>query len=349
MKLFNGLRKTFIASIIIASVAVEANASTTGGKSTLTLEQAVSRAITSCDKKTVYGSYLSAYEEITKYNQDYFSASFRNNKLQESKNKFSMEHINEKIAYDATDTYLSVVLLHQQIDMAQNNIAVAEKQLRQLQIKKEKDAASQLECSICEENLVAAKANLVALEKSLENEVMEFKNLTHMDINSYELETTFEMKPVVIEGAISSYFDKSLQAYYYLQEEAINIGQLNKVDMFDVTLGEYSLQEANIINSEYNLKSQKESMLTTLMSYYNSLDGLQAQIIACNTKINSNKENLRVQEIRYNNGYISELEYEKALLQGKSLECDKLSTIKTYITTKMMVENPNILAMQYLG
>ena len=349
MKSLNGLKKTLAVSAIIASVVVEANASIMVGNSTLTLEQAVSRAITSCDKKTVYGSYLSAYEEITKYNQDYFSASFRNSKLQEKKNKFSMEHINEKIAYDTTDTYLSVVLLHQQIDMAQNNISIAEKELKQVQIKKEKGVVSQLQYKTYEDNLIAAKANLVALEKSLENEVMEFKNLTHMDINSYELETTFEMEPVVIEGAISSYFDKNLQDYYYLQQEAINIGQLNKADMFDVTLGEYRLQEADIISSEYNLKNQKEVMLTTLINSYNSLDGLKAQVATYDTKISSNKESLKAQEIRYNNGYISELEYEKALLQGQSLECDKFSTVKTYMTTKMMVENPNILAMQYLG
>lgn len=349
MKLINGLRKTFIATMMIATVAVNANASTTVGKPTLTLEQAVSRAITSCDKKTVYGSYLSAYEEITKYNQDYFSANFRNSKLQEKKNKFSMEHINEKIAYDTTDTYLSVVLLNEQIDMAKNNISVIEKQLRQLEIMKEKGVASQQDYKTCEDNLIAAKANLVALEKSLENEALDFKNLTRMDINSYELETTFEIEPVAIEGAVSSYFERNLQDYFSLQEEAIKIKELNKADMFGVTLGEYNLQEADITSSEYSLKNQKETMLTTLMNSYNSLDGLKAQVATYETKINSDKENLKAQEIKYNNGYISQLEYEKALLQGQSLECDKFSAVKTYITTKMMVENPNILAMQYLG
>lgn len=349
MKLCNGLRKTFVVTMIIASVGVNANASTAVEKSTLTLEQAVSRAITSCDKKTVYGSYLSAYEEITKYNQDYFSANFRNSKLQEKKNKFSMEHINEKITYDTTDTYLSVVLLHQQIDMAKNNISIIEKELRQLEIKKEKGIASQQEYKVREDNLIAAKANLVSLEKSLENKALDFKNLTHMDINSYELETTFEMQPVAIEGAMSSYFERNLQDYFYLQEEAINIKQLNKADMFDVTLGEYNLQEADITSSEYALKNQKETMLTTLMNSYNSLDGLKAQVATYDTKINSDKESLKAQEIKYNKGFISQLEYEKALLQGQSLESDKFSTVKTYITTKMMVENPNILAMQYLG
>lgn len=345
MKLLNTINKTMTIGILVASTAVSTFA-TTVTDNTLTLEQAVNRAINSCDKKTVYGRYLDAYEQITKYNKDMFSSVYRSNKLAEMTYEFNMKHINDKIAYDTTDTYLNVICLKKQMELVDNQISIANKVLNQVKIKLDKGMASELDYKKAQDDLKDLDTQKLALQKSLDNEVMDFKNLTNMDITKYQLDTSFNIEPAKIDEPAEAYFDRKLEDYYGLTKEQNDIDQLHKIYEMGSDVGTYMLQEAKIASGEYTLDNLKETMSTTLMSYYNNLDSVKASIDNYDTQIAAEQDNLKAYEIRYNNGYISKLDYEQALLKEQSLECEKFAKIKTYVTTKMIVEEPNILAMK---
>lgn len=345
MKLNSNLMKTMIISTMIISTSISTFASTGIEKPSLTLSQAINRAITSCDKKTVYSRYAEAYEEINKYNKDLFSQSYRSSKLKQETYDYYMKYINAKVAYDTTDTYLSVISLNKQIEMCNNNLDIAEKELNQVAIKKSKGMASELEYKEAQNQVNTAKTTKTKLEKALENEKNEFHNLTNMVITNYELEDEFTLEPLSNENITSYYFDKKLEEYYGLKEEQISIGQIGLKVLDDSTLGDYMLKEANLVSDQYTLDDLKETMGTTLMSYYNNLDGYKADVETYDIKLKSARNKLNAQEIKYNNGFISKLEYEKALLTVQQLEDERFDKIKTYLVTKMIIEEPNILAM----
>ena len=347
MKLFNSIAKTMILTTLILSTTVSVFASTKDSSTvTLTLKEAVSRGISSCDIKTVYGSYLDAYEEINKYNKDYFSPEYRQSVLQEKVYKYNMHYISEKIAYDITTTYLDVVLLNKQIEMANNNVAISEKKLKAMAISKEKGQTSELDYKNAENQLKQLKASLISYQKELDNRVLAFKDLTHMDISKYILDTEFALEPVAIEGQPEAYFDVQLQDFYALKQDEINIRELGMQGLFETTVGKYMLQEAQLVEGKYTLDDLKNSMSTTLLQYYNNLTGYKNDIDTCELKIQASKEQLKATEIKYNNGYISKLEYQEALLKQQELQVEKFGKIKLYLTTKMMLEKPNILTMK---
>lgn len=346
MKAFHKISKTLMISLLVMSETVSAFASTVNQKDTLTLEQAVNRAITSCDVKEVYGSYLEAYEEITKYNKDEFSKAYRTSKLAEMTYKFNMKHINEKVAYDTTDTYLNVLSIYKQMELLKNKIDIADKQLKQVSIKKDRGMASELEYKTAQDTLEGLNKEMFAQEKELENEVLEFKNLTNMDITKYQLDTEFELVAVNIKGAPVAYFDKKLEDYYELSKEKIRINKLGSMEMIGSEVGPYLLQEADATKDKYDFEQLQEQMSTKLLSYYNNLATLKTSVENCDIKLNTLQEKLKAQKIKYDNGYISKLEYEQAIVEQQSLELEKFNNIKTYLTTKMIVEEPNILAMR---
>ena len=351
MKLFNSIAKTMILATLILSTTVSTLASTKdstkdSSKVTLTLKEAVSRGISSCDIKTVYGSYLDAYEEINKYNKDYSSPQYRQSVLQEKVYKYNMHYINEKIAYDTTTTYLDVVLLNKQVEMANNNVAISEKKLSAMEIKKKKGQVSELDYKNAENQLKQLKASLIGYQKDLDNRVLTFKDLTHMDISKYVLDTDFVLEAPAIKGQPEAYFDVQLQDFYALKQDEISIGELGMKGLFQTTVGDYMLQEAKLVQGQYTLDDLKDSMSTTLLQYYNNLTSYKNDIDTCELKIQASTEQFKATEIKYNNGYISKLEYQESLLKQQELEVERFGKIKLYLTTKMMIENPNILAMK---
>ena len=351
MKLFNGLRRTLIVGAIITTTAISTLAQTQAqaSKSTLTLQQAVNRAITSCDKKEVYGSYIEAYEEINKYNVDYFSAAYRNSKNNQKLNEYYMKHINEAVAYDATDLYLQVISLNKKIEKDQNTIVIKEKELKAATTNKKNGLISELEYKNAESALAAAKSELVKDKKSLETAALEFRNLTNMDILSYQLEENFAIEPAVIKGAPSSYFETSLQDYWNIQQENIDITQIGRDELYggtvSITTGEYRKQEASLTELEYNLKNSKENVMTSLMTSYNSLTGLAESVKTYQEKLALSEKSLKAYEIKLERGMISKLDYEKKLLEKQELETATFDVTKQYIITKTIVENPTVLVM----
>ena len=346
MKKFTGLRKTLMIGILAMATLVSTEAATTTVKSDLTLEQAVSRAISSCDVKEVYGSYLEAYEEQNRYSKDLFSANYRERNLGEKRYQFNMKHINDKVAADTTEVYLNVVLTNKQISLLKEKIELQEKQLKQMELKKEKGLASILDYKNAEDQLTSTKASLVQAEKSLDDLSIRFKNLTHMEIKNYQLEEEFNLEEPAIEGTPEAYFDKSLQDYYALQQEVIEINELRQGTIFDTDYASYLQLEAKTVQSKYDLKTLKENCQTQLMAYYNALARYKVAVESYNAQLNTEKEKIKAQEVKYEKGLISKIEYESALVGLHSLEYNRVESICSYMKNKVKVERPNSVVIQ---
>lgn len=356
MRLKSKAIKCLMTTLLVASMSITAWAKVTAPTSTLTLEQAVSRAISSNSQKEIYGGFIEAYEELNQYNQDYFNGQFRNNKLQERIYNYKMHYSNDKVAYDTTNLYLSVIALNNQIEMLTKQVGISEKELEIAALKKEQGYLSALDYNQKENEWKQQQANLEMAKSNLETAALNFKKMTNMDITKYILDTDFKLEEPDLKGKTGAYFDQKLEEFYNIQQEGINVGELNLYGMFDIlptgesiTTGQYLLQEAGVDANRINLEELKKSLHTNLMSSYSNLTAYKAAVENCELKIEAAEQQIDSLKVKYEQGYITKLQLEQSELNILQLRSDKFNKEKTYLTTKMVVEEPNILAFDYLG
>lgn len=342
----NKLVRNLTTGLCIMALSVPTFAATTEKVQTLTLDEAVSRAINSSDKKGMYGAYKAAYEQKNKYNKDMFDPTYRTSVNQARQNNYNLEHLDEKITYDTTSTYLDVVELQKKIEADKNTIGIKEKELAQAQFKLKKGYGTQLEVKQAENDLLTAKSTLSADQSSLNNAVVDFKKLTNLDITKYALETEFTLEPVSVPAdKLQSHLDKSLTEYWNILRDNVDIQELGKLDLIGSEYGDYVMYETNIKQANFNIEDAQKNLWVSVQKSYNNLDPLKNNVETLKAQKEMAATTLKATELRYNKGLVSKLDLEKQQLAGQDLDQAIFTTTKNYILTKMLIENPNIMMM----
>ena len=92
--------------------------------------------------------------------------------------------------------------------------------------------------------------------------------------------------------------------------------------------------------SSYDTKEQRKRMIESLQSNVIELEKLEQAIATQKTEIENQKANLAVSKIKYEKGYVSQLDFQKSEQAVRQLELAYIQNIYSYQQQKMILEKP---------
>lgn len=332
---------------MISTIAAQDNSNLT--KKTLTLDYAINSAMDREEKVGVLEQQIEAYEEQMKVISDYASPLYYSTKYAQDSVIQQKKLLKDSVAYKVNVLYDSIIMLQKQIELNKVEIEIAEKELKQVEIKNKKGQLSELSLAEAKANLekkqVEQKQNLI----SLEDYKNQFYNLTHIHIEDYNvIEENLSYEPLDYPGGTDALINWNVD-YYLKNTEAYIAYQNNNV--IDYTQYKYNVytgipenilktSKAELAQSSYDVQQQRKNMTESLQSSVVALEKLQQTIAMQQIEIENQKANLAFSKIRYEHGYMSQIDLQKSEQALQQLELAHIQNIYTYQQQKMILEKP---------
>lgn len=334
-------------TFMISSIVAQDNSDL--ANKTLTLDYAISRAMDREGKVGVLDQQIEAYEEQMKVISDYASPLYYSTKYAQDNVIQQRKLLKDSVAYKVNVLYDSIIILQKQIELNKVEIEIAEKELKQVEIKNKNGQLSELSLAEAKADLekkqVEQKQNLL----SLEDYKNQFYNLTHIHIEDYDrIEENLSYEPLEYPGGTDALINSNVN--YYLQNTEAYIDYQNS-NIMDYTQYKYGIDtgipvsmlkatKAELAQSSYDTQQQKKNMIESLQSSVIGLEKLQQTIAMQQAEIENQKANLALSKIRYEHGYISQIDFQKSEQALQQLELAYIQNIYTYQQQKMILEKP---------
>ena len=346
MKAKHLLKKIVLTTVVVANICTGLMAAE--GK-TLTLEHAIASGIDNEGKFGVMSKKIDAYEAQLKSagqsleSDAYHSANYQLNDARQQK-----EFIKDKVAYNVTKLYHSIVVKKDEIALAKSGIDLLEKQLKQAELKFEKGYISQLELTKVQKDLEDQVARLKNSETALEDLEKQFLNLTNINIKNYDsFEADTECKPLEYENGVNTLITLNVDKYMKYREEYV---ETQKGDAFELavkasggvapTATTYYTTKADLAEREYSTEKARKDLTEQLNSTYAALEQLQKSIDMQQASIDYNKKQLDTLKVKYNKGLACEIDVEEAEYNLSKLEAEYEKSAYSYQEQKMLLETP---------
>ena len=315
----------------------------------LTLEYAIESAMGLEDKVGVLQQQIEAYDEQLDLIDDYSSMLYYSTKYAQDSVVQEKDLLEDKVAYNVIVLYNAINLMQKQIELNEIEIAIAEKELKQAEVKMKHNRLSELNLNEVEVALQKKQAEYKKNQLHLSDYQNQFYNLTHIYIDTYddiEEQLNYESLdyPAGTNGLIASnvnYYLENTESYIaYQKENIIDYTQYKYGINTGIPINLLKSAEAEVAQSSYNTQQQKKQMIESLQSCVTELEKLQETIVIQQKEIEVQKNNLIMTQIRYENGYASQLELQKAEQMLTQLELAHIQNIYTYQQQKMILEKP---------
>nr|WP_302599530.1 TolC family protein [uncultured Cellulosilyticum sp.] len=337
-----------MALMLGVSLAITPVCATETTKPVLEIQKAIDMAIGKDDTIGQYSRNIEVYKEQQTGISDISSLNYNTKKIEIEETEQKKVYRKDVLTKEVTDAYQNMVLLQKNMDLLEEQINLGEKQVKQIQIKKEKGYSDELTYEKAVQNLENTKVSLEQVEKNLEDAKKSFLQLTNLNVDNYTLELDATYEPLVLDKDITAYATgMANQLVKYMNQKV----ELNEENFWDTiyqsgpegggpTYATYLEQKVSMQNAKDNAKSAYDTYKLLIQTKYTALN---AQLDTVKTKMNAYNtalKDMRVLEIKYKAGYVSAIDYETQKTQLDALEVDYLKEVFGYNSLKGQIEKP---------
>lgn len=215
------------------------------GKKILTLDEAISGAVSNSDKLVLKSKEIKMLEDkmdLQEKTNDYYEAisqkvydfPYDKLELQEKQTKQSKDFMEEQIASDITNKYNDMILKEIEIDKAKRTLEFKKKDLEFMNGKLGLGMATPNEFNDAQIELKSLQDEIIAKENSLNNNRDYFKVLTDLDIkNTYTLDYNIDYTKFKIDGLIDEYIDEKIDKVVKYDAEILKLTKDYMKDLKD--------------------------------------------------------------------------------------------------------------------
>lgn len=317
-------------------------------KKILTLERAISGGKDRENQVAVFSKQITAYNEQLSLMDNIASTSYRTTQYSRDEVVKKKELLNDIIAYNVTVLFNTINMQQDQIAFNEVQIQVAEKELKQAEVKYNNGLVSKFDLDQVSFQLEQLEAEKKKNELTLEDYKGQFLNLTNINIDKYdELEENLTYTPIDYKGGVSGLITKNVDYYMknsenflaYQKDNILALAQ-SKYGPTGVSLDVYYATEAEVTQNEYNIEQQKKKMTEGLKSCAASLEKLEESLRVDQINLENEKTKYEVLKVRYQRGLVSQIEVEKAEQNILRLELAIEQEIYSCNQYKMIIEKP---------
>lgn len=314
----------------------------------LSIDQVIEKAISKEEKVSVLNKQINAYKEKLNNTWNIGGMTYYTTKYSYDQALLEQATLEDKVAYKVIQIYESIILLEKQIKLNNLEIKIAQKELQAAKIKNNKGQLSNLGLSQAklsvDNKIVEKKKN----ELMLSDYKMQLFSLASINLDDYEkLEEDLNYETLGDEEAIHrlimknvDYYMQNTEAYVAYQDDHMVEALEYKYGSMGVTMEMWESNKADLAQNSYQVVQQRKQMVESLQTTSVELKKLEEMLVLQEQNISQMQEELKTILIRYNKGYVSELEKQKAEQNMYQLELSRMQNIYTYKQLKTVLEKP---------
>lgn len=334
---------------ILMSNSVLANSNNTANVKILTLDKVIECAMSREDKVGVLNKQITAYKEKLNTIFDIGGIAYYTAKYSYDQAVQEQEMLKDSVAYKMMQLYQSIAMLQKQIELGELDIEVAKKELLAAQIKNKSGQLSELSLTQAKYNVENEETKKRQNELMLEDYKSQLLSLTNINIDEYDsLEEDLSYECISEGQNINSIILKNVDYYMKNKEAYIAYQQDHVVEMLEykygtntgITIDIWEENKAELAQSNYNTEKQREQMIESLKTGAMELKKLEETIALQAVQLKNMQEEHKTVKINYSNGYISELEMQKAEQNVQQLELSRMQNLYTHKQLQMVFEKP---------
>ena len=311
-------------------------------KPVLKLEDAISSAFVYSTQMSINSKENNTLKEQMKFGSEATYYQYQTIYLTKAKNEQQKTMLQDKIARDVTYKYYDMLILQKEIEVLNRNIDISTKELRQSAIKNQKGQVNPITYQTQEIELMTLKTSKTSKEEELKNAQLYFKVVTGKDLMKYVLDENMAYEPFRIIGSVEGFINSKISIYLQYDKELAKLHEENIITegAQPVLYTSYIKSKNDAETVSLQLEDQQKTLKQNLINAYSSLLSLEEQIEALNLKIEIADKNLKTAKLRHQGGLISDLEYNKQLVNKEKIQLDILKLIHQYNHTKENIEKP---------
>ena len=336
--------KSLMKLMAITSIGIMSITSFAAELPVLKLDTAVKSAVNTNSTVSVYEKQIKALNEQMLTTANIASTTFKSNNIQKQAYEQKITYIEDATAYDVTNLYNEIVLLKKQIAFTDTKLKTKEKELKQLEIKYKSGYISKLDYELAQSQIDEIKKTKVTLEANLEDARAEFNRLAKYDINYYTLEDNFEFEDYTYVGNVQRYFGESVDQMLKHDQELAELQQsrvsYDLAEMGDYSLASYYTGKANAASQVNSVELTKQNYITSLNSMYSNLTTIGQNIKVLQNQIADAQKSLDAKKVKYEKGFVSELEIEKDEVTLEEMQLNLIELINNHNSLKAAIRKP---------
>lgn len=208
-------------------------------KPLLSLDDAIESALANSDKLKLYDRQISLLNNISdlkekiedvqkdadKIDDDEidFNEETREIQLKQVKQQKDIEE--DSIRFKTTAAYNALVTSQKEINKAQKNIEITNKDISNTKLKLDLGLKTSIELESSKLQLENLNNDQLSNENKLKNDQYEFKNLTGKDPSKFTLQGDIKYESFRIEGSEDDYFDDLIDSYLEYSDELVKLNK----------------------------------------------------------------------------------------------------------------------------
>lgn len=328
------------------SVSVTPTTTTESSKPVLTLESAINAALTNSNDLSLNTKKDKLYEEQLRYSDDLSTLNYQTLYTSKRQNEQQKEFLKDKIAYDVTSRYYSIILAEKEITNLDQDIALKQRELETLKVKQKLGLATALELQAKEVELEQLNSSKTTKLESLASNKANFKLITDKDLNDYTLEGEFVLDKLDVNNNVTGFINSKIDTYLKFSKELADIQLNHMMDNFlysGPTVAQYEEVKYNTTSTIASIEDSEDQLKEGLTTAYSQLLNLEEQINALKPQVDLLQNQVTTLKLQYELGLATKLDYDTASSKFKDLQYSLDSLIYNYNMLKEKIEKPWVM------
>ena len=256
----------------------------------------------------------------------------------------------QKIAYEMEQTFIDILSLQRELQIAEDSFRVEEKNLTISKLKANMGLISQQEYN---EALIAFEKSKVSIETQKTNLENAFINLNiiigeYDTSKQYNLLIDVEYEPVELELSVENYAESRVLESVTIENAKRNLSVAETsyiVEQANISGTTTSLMQAenSVATTEMNLSDTIENMEVQVINLYNTIKSLETNIENNKIELANLKNSYEIAKIQYEMGKISEIELLQAENKVISMENTIINQIYEHSQNVKKFENVDLM------
>ncbi|PHV71551.1 hypothetical protein CS063_02990 [Sporanaerobium hydrogeniformans] len=315
-------------------------------KKVLTLEKAIEAA-------TIYSLELSSNaQELEAYKANLESlgikgvgSQYQATYYSKLKNEQDRQFIKDKITYDITTQYYSLMMQQKAAKLLDEKIALEQKYVQRAEIQKENGLLDNLSYQKIKSQLEATKIDKIKATQNYEQTQKTFEMNTNIKMDHYTLEDKVEYAPLVFKGSIDGY---AASMAGKLTEYSEKIAKFSGEASIDTLLnGGQMVYKSDLVAAQATNAQKENNVEQSKKAYKQAVIGIYTTLLNTEQSIEVAKEQLAIKTAEVNKlgiqlkaGLISQLAYDEAVYAKNNLENQIYQNVISHNQYKMSFEKP---------
>ena len=262
--------------------------------------------------------------------------------------KLSQATQEEVLAFSVEQTYSDLIVQEQEIALAEDALALEEKDLSVAAIQLEMGLLSQQEYDEMERSLQDSKSALQLKKDELEKSYIAFNLSMRIDTSTrYQLEMPVEYEATTLEIPLESYVNAKAEGLSSILQQKKSLqatrATTNATKATSTEVGSYTSVEVEYNNAEMDLEDSLDAAKTTIRNAYYQLLDQERSIESSIKNLEALEKTLANKELEYEMGTVSALEVAQAQQAVKEAQVSLLSALYSHQQLQQQFENPDLL------